>query len=143
MWRSAHRVPATPQRQTRRGNLSVVVGVLVGQHDFRGGPDLAGLTAMHALYPRRPFPPLVSKVEPKPPDTLRRSTGQRPPDGGCAHVVDRILGHGTKNIPSTGHFVRAWSAIRTWAPQEPDSSQTVADIRFRIASAFAWPPSSP
>src|SRR5271165_4920387 len=107
MWRSAHRVPATPQRQTRRGNLSVVVGVLVGQHDFRGGPDLAGLTAMRARYLRRPFPPLVSKVAPKPPDTLRRSTGQRLPDGGCAHVVDWILGHGTKNIPSTGHFVRA------------------------------------
>ena len=77
----------------RGGDLAVVVGMLVRQHEVGGRVHVSGFVAVHPLDLRRPLPAFIGEIEPKPTDTLGFSPCQRVLDGRLPLEVGQLIGH--------------------------------------------------
>jgi hypothetical protein len=77
----------------RGGDLAVIVGMLVRQHEVGREVHAPGFVAVHPLDLRRPLPAFVGEIEPKPADPLRLSPGEGVLDRRFALEVGQLIGH--------------------------------------------------
>jgi hypothetical protein len=100
-----------PNLVERGGDLSVVLRVLVRQHQIRRGLHRAGLVPVHPLDLRRPLPPFVGEIEPEPTDPMGVSPSESLLNGRLPLGLSQLVGHAVKTNRRTARS--AWERLRS------------------------------